>query len=115
MLDVRSGQYSGASVVLVSGTRITSVIPASRFDASSASRVVDLGDMAILPGLIDAHVHLAIGGSVRANARADLRAGFTTVADQGTLTNRLLVLRDSINAGHIEGPRVLAAGISLAR
>ena len=33
VLDVRSGQYSGASVVLVSGTRITSVIPASRFDA----------------------------------------------------------------------------------
>ena len=111
VLDVRSGQYSGASVVLVSGTRITSVIPASRFDASSASRVVDLGDMAILPGLIDAHVHLAIGGTVRANALADLRAGFTTVADQGALTNRLLVLRDSINAGHIEGPRVLAAGI----
>jgi imidazolonepropionase-like amidohydrolase len=38
-------------------------------------------------------------------------ARFTTVADQGALTNRLLVLRDSINAGQIEGPRVLAAGI----
>ena len=111
VLDVRSGRYSGASVVLVTGTRITSVIPASRFDARSASRVIDLGEMTIVPGYIDAHVHLTIGGSVRANALADLRAGFTTVADQGALTNRLLVLRDSINAGQIEGPRVLAAGI----
>ena len=90
VLDVRSGQYSDASVVLVSGTRITSVIPASRFDARTASRVVDVGDMAIIPGLIDAHVHLTIGGPVRANALADLRAGFTTVADQGALTVRLL-------------------------
>jgi imidazolonepropionase-like amidohydrolase len=111
VLDVRSGQYSGPSVVLVSGTRITSVIPASRFDARTASRVVDVGDMAIIPGLIDAHVHLAIGGSVRANALADLRAGFTTVADQGALTLRLLALKDSINTRQIEGPRVLAAGI----
>jgi imidazolonepropionase-like amidohydrolase len=48
---------------------------------------------------------------VRDNARADLHAGFTTVADLGALTHRLLRLRDSINAGEIEGPRVLAAGI----
>lgn len=111
VLDVRSGRYSGPSVVLVTGTRITSVIPTSQFDARTASRVIDLGEMTIVPGYIDAHVHLAIGGPVRANALADLRAGFTTVADQGALTHRLLVLRDSINAGHIEGPRVLAAGI----
>ena len=111
VLDVRSGQYSDASVVLVSGTRITSVIPASRFDARTASRVVDVGEMAVIPGLIDAHVHLTIGGAVRANALADLRAGFTTVADQGALTVRLLAVKDSINAGQIEGPRVLAAGI----
>jgi imidazolonepropionase-like amidohydrolase len=111
VLDVRTGRYRGPAVLLVTGTRITATVPAARFDARSASRVIDLGDMTIVPGLIDAHVHLAIGGPVRANALADLRAGFTTVADQGALTHRLLVLRDSINAGHIEGPRVLAAGI----
>src|SRR3954468_7770427 len=63
VLDVRPGRYSDASVVLVRGTHITSVIPVSRFDARTASHVVDVGDMAIVPGLIDAHVHLAIGGS----------------------------------------------------
>jgi imidazolonepropionase-like amidohydrolase len=111
VLDVRTGRYSGPSVVVVAGSRVVRVVPTSAFDARTASRVVDLGDATIVPGLIDAHVHLAIGGPVRANALADLKAGFTTVADQGALTHRLLVLRDSINAGQIEGPRVLAAGI----
>ena len=111
ILDVENGQYRGPSVLLVTGTRITGVVPAAQFDARTASRAIDVGDMAIVPGFIDAHVHLTIGGPVRANVLADLRAGFTTVADQGALTLRLLELRDSINAGHIEGPRVLAAGI----
>ena len=111
VLDVRTGRYSGPTVILVSGTRITGLLPAAGFDARNASRVIDLGDMTVVPGLIDAHVHLAIGGPFRTNALADLRAGFTTVADQGALTNRLLVLRDSVNAGDIDGPRVLAAGI----
>ena len=111
VLDVRTGRYSGPSVVLVTGTRIVGVQPAPAFDPRSASRVIDLGDLTLVPGFIDAHVHLAIGGPVRSNALADLRAGFTTVADQGALTHRLLALKDSINAGHIEGPRVLAAGI----
>ena len=111
VLDVRTGRYSGPSVILVSGTRITGLLPAAGFNARNALRVIDLGDMTVVPGLIDAHVHLAIGGPFRANALADLRAGFTTVADQGALTTRLLTLRDSVNAGDIEGPRVLAAGI----
>ena len=75
------------------------------------ARVVDLSAYTVLPGLIDAHVHLAIGGPVRENALADLRAGFTTVVDLGARTHRLLQLADSINAGHVPGPRVLAAGI----
>ena len=111
VLDVKTGRYAGPTVLLVTDTRITATVPAAQFDTRSASRIIDLGDMTVVPGLIDAHVHLAIGGPVRANALADLRAGFTTVADQGALTHRLLVLRDSINSGHIEGPRVLAAGI----
>jgi imidazolonepropionase-like amidohydrolase len=111
VLDVTTGRYRGPTVLLVTGTRISGLVSPAQFDSGMASRVVDLGEMTVVPGLIDVHVHLTIGGPVRENALADLRAGFTTVADQGARTNRLLVLRDSINAGQIEGPRVLAAGI----
>jgi imidazolonepropionase-like amidohydrolase len=111
VLDVQSGKYTGPSVVLVTGTRITGVVPAARFDTSRATRFINLPDLTIVPGMIDVHTHLGIGGTVRANALADLRAGFTTVADQGARTERILALKDSINAGAIEGPRVLAAGI----
>jgi imidazolonepropionase-like amidohydrolase len=111
ILDVETGKYSGPSVILVNGTRISAVVPAARFDSTRAARYINLGDLTAIPGLIDVHTHLAIGGPVRANALADLRAGFTTVADQGARTDRILAIKDSINAGQIEGPRVLAAGI----
>lgn len=112
ILDVKSGRYSGPSVLLVTGTRITAVISAERFDVRTATRVIDMGDATVIPGLIDAHVHLSIGGPFQANALADLRAGFTTVADQGALTRRILLLRDSIAAlPNLAGPRVLGAGI----
>ncbi len=112
VLDARSGRYSGPAVILVDRGRITRVLAgAGRCRAGVADSVIDLGDLTVLPGLIDAHVHLAIGGPVRANALANLRAGFTTVVDQGALTHRILRIRDSMNLGAIEGPRVLAAGI----
>ena len=111
ILDVQSGKYSGPSVILVTGTRIVGVVPAARFDSTRAARFINLGDLTVIPGMIDVHTHLGIGGPVRPNALADLRAGFTTVADQGARTDRMLAIKDSINSGQIEGPRVLAAGI----
>lgn len=110
MLDPESGRYSGPSAIIIRGGRIIDVRPASGFTRSEVDSVIDLGALTVLPGLIDAHVHLAIGGTVRDNANADLDAGFTTVVDLGSRTNRMLRIRDSINAGTIRGPRVLAAG-----
>jgi imidazolonepropionase-like amidohydrolase len=108
LLDPATGRVAINRVLAVEGGRFTSdsvrAIPAG-------AAVIDLSRYTVLPGLIDAHVHLAIGGPVRANALADLRAGFTTVVDLGARSTRLLLLRDSINAGAIPGPRVLAAGI----
>ena len=111
VLDPVAGRYLGPSAILMREGRVIALQPRSEFRATDADSVIDLGDATVLPGLIDAHVHLAIGGAVRANALADLRAGFTTVVDLGSRTNRLLLLRDSINAGHIPGPRVLASGM----
>jgi imidazolonepropionase-like amidohydrolase len=111
ILDPATAQYSGPSAVIIRGTRIVDVIPRARFNRSQVDSVIDLGAMTVLPGLIDAHVHLGIGGPYARNAKADLDAGFTTVADLGSRTNRMLRIRDSINAGSIPGPRVLAAGV----
>ena len=111
ILDPVGAKYSPPSAIIIRGTRIVDVIPQSRFTGMGSDSIIDLSSMTILPGLIDAHVHLAIGGPVATNAKADLLAGFTTVADLGSRTNRMLRLRDTINAGFITGPRVLATGM----
>lgn len=91
----------------------------------------DLGDVTLLPGLIDAHVHLvgseestpfgdltetparaAIEGV--ANARKTLEAGFTTVRDLGSRDFADVALRDAIAAGRVPGPRMLVAVKSLS-
>ena len=112
-LDVRTGTVTRDVVIVVSDRRIVSV--GTAVTPVAGDRAIDLSNYTVLPGLIDGHVHLAIGGQPRDNALADLRAGFTTVVDLGARTTRLLQLRDSMNAGSIPGPRVLAAGIWIGR
>ena len=112
LLDVRTGQVARNMTITVEHGRIVSV---NRAVPAPGDSVVDLAGLTVLPGLIDAHVHLTIGGTPRDNALADLRAGFTTVVDLGARGTRLLQIRDSINAGLIPGPRVLAAGMWIGR
>ena len=108
-LNPASGELSGPVVLRIQGTRIAEVIPAAKFDRGNRE-VIDLGAATILPGLIDAHVHLQIGGELTANARAVLRAGFTTVVDLGSTTDAVIRFRDRVAGGSIESPRILAAG-----
>lgn len=112
-LDVRTGQVARNVYVAVENGRIVAAGPTMA--PIPGDSVVDLSGFTVLPGLIDAHVHLAIGGTVRANALANLNAGFTTIVDLGSRTTRMLRIRDSINAGLIPGPRVLAAGIWIGK
>lgn len=109
LLDPATGAVIANAVILVEGGRVAAV--GRNLAIPAGAQVVDLSKRTVLPGLIDAHVHLAIGGTPRDNALADLRAGFTTIFDLGARTTRLLRIRDSINAGLIPGPRVLAAGV----
>ncbi len=111
MLDVETGAYRGPVVVLVSGARISKVVASADFKSADAATVIDLGDATLLPGLIDAHVHLQIAGSPADNALATLKAGFTTVADLGATSDAILQLRDSVARGTAVGPRILAAGL----
>jgi imidazolonepropionase-like amidohydrolase len=112
VIDVRAGTAMRNVLIGIEGRRIAFV---RQGEPAAGDSVVDLSRYTVLPGLIDAHVHLAIGGPYRDNALADLQAGFTTVVDLGSRTTRMLQIRDSINTGLIPGPRVLAAGIWVGR
>ena len=139
MLDVRSGRFVEDAALLVEGERIKAVGVATEIlrETPAGVSVLDLGSATILPGLIDAHTHLlaripegdggyalnlvtksqayrALEGA--ANARATLRAGFTTVRDVGNEGSGYadIALRDAIDQGLVEGPRMRVATRAIA-
>jgi imidazolonepropionase-like amidohydrolase len=103
VIDVEEGRAVENGSIAVDGSRIQAKEPVG-------ARVLDLGNLTLLPGLIDAHVHLMLAGEPEANAKATLLAGFTTVQDLGAVGYGNLELRDAIAAGRVVGPRVVAAG-----
>lgn len=136
ILDVRSGTYLTDSVVLIEGDRIEAIGPSLTLDPGT--EVIDLGTATLLPGLIDVHTHLlanieagidhgyaamlleksqayrALEGA--ANARRTLLAGFTTVRDvenEGSWYADV-ALRDAIERGLVEGPRMRVATRGIA-
>ena len=108
LLDVERGAIIEDAVLVIEGKRIIAAGPQS--STSPRGRIIDLGDVTLLPGLIDAHVHLNLGGSAESNARTTLLAGFTTVQDLGALDYANIRLRDAINGGRTVGPRIVASG-----
>ena len=110
MIDVERGRVIENAIVVVGGGRILAAGREADVSVPAGATVVDLPKTTLLPGLIDAHVHLTLGGQAADNARATLSAGFTTVQDLGAQTYANVALRDDIRAGRIEGPRVVASG-----
>jgi imidazolonepropionase-like amidohydrolase len=119
----------GPSTVIVGNGRIARIEPGAV--APSGAIVVDMTGKTVMPGLIDAHVHLtgdpgtpfwreAIDSNESAaitgvkNALLTARAGFTTVRDLGAPGLASFALRDAIKAGQVPGPRILAAGPALS-
>jgi imidazolonepropionase-like amidohydrolase len=118
LFDSKTGQMLAKQVVLLSGDRITDVGPEGQVKIPAGAEVIDLSRATVLPGLIDAHTHMfnqrgpkgTTEGSMLIavqNARADLRAGFTTARDMSSHGNGYgdIAMRDAINEGRIEGPR----------
>ena len=125
MLDVRAGRLITPGLVVVQGERIVAVggsIP-------THARVLDLGDVTLMPGLIDAHVHLflhpgaedlqTVEESVPQRtliamdaARLDLMAGFTAERDMGTegAGSADTAVRNAIDSGLFPGPRLRVSG-----
>ncbi len=120
MLDVEHGQLVDDAVVVMEGNRIRAAGPASQIKVPAGAQVLSLGDVTLLPGLIDVHTHLAWGSADSAGptpgkdeALKTLLAGFTTVRNLGSTGGAGLRLRDAIAAGNTPGPRILAAGAAL--
>ena len=120
----------GPSTITIVDGRIQSVAD-GHAAAPAGARVVDLRTKTVLPGLIDAHVHLsgepgepfwreavdtdeyaAIVGVK--NARVTARAGFTTVRDVGSPSQVGFALRRGTNEGLIPGPRILSSGPAIS-
>jgi imidazolonepropionase-like amidohydrolase len=139
MLDVRAGTYVKRAAVWVEGGRIKAVGAESDVakQAPPSAEMLDLGDVTLLPGLIDCHTHLmarlpagADGYALNlltksqayraleaaANARATLEAGFTTVRDVESEGAGFadVALRDAINEGLVAGPRMRVATRGIA-
>lgn len=120
LFDARSGMMLTNQVVLVRGDRITDVGPGVAIP--SGARVIDLSNATVMPGMVDAHVHVNTGGESEAqrtlialaNAQIDLGAGFTTVLDMDSRGGYNTVdIRDQINSGRVQGPRMQVVGQSL--
>jgi imidazolonepropionase-like amidohydrolase len=110
-LDSRAGVLRPNGAIVVRDGRIVEIQPpAAVRNPPAGARTLNLDGRTILPGLIDAHVHLTLAGDPAANALATLRAGFTTVVDLGSAGGAGPRLRDRIARGEAPGPSVIAAG-----
>ncbi len=127
LLEIDTGKIIAPGEVLVQGDRIVAV--GSTVNRPNMAQVLDLGDTTLLPGLIDAHIHLFLHPgaedlqtveepipqrtiSATLAAREDLMAGFTAERDMGTegAGSADTAVRNAIDLGLIPGPRLRISG-----
>ena len=127
LLEIESGKIMAPAEVLVEGDRIAEA--GATVKRPAGAEVIDLGDRTLMPGLIDAHVHLFLHPGNEAlqtveesapartisavlAARDDLLAGFTAERDMGTegAGSASTAVRDAIDHGSIPGPRLRVSG-----
>jgi imidazolonepropionase-like amidohydrolase len=130
MLDVRAGKVVSPGEIVIDGQKILSVGTGSE---PAGAKVIDLGDVTLMPGMIDAHVHLflhpgaedlqTVEESVPHRtliamdaARADLMGGFTAERDMGTegAGSADTAIREAINSGMFPGPRMRMSGNAIS-
>jgi imidazolonepropionase-like amidohydrolase len=133
LIDGTGAAAINDAVVVVTNNEITAVGSAAAVRIPADAKTIDLGDVTLLPGFIDAHTHLIgrtlgdpAGDNARVrdfqsfgailsvqNARATLMAGFTTVRNVGADQFDDLALRKAIDEGWTPGPRMITAGYSI--
>ncbi len=130
ILDTQTGKKRSEMTIVVFQNKIQRILKGYAKE-TSADKVIDLKNKTVLPGLIDMHVHLEseFGPKVYVkrftNNEADiafesalyanttLMAGFTTVRDLGG-TGVNISLRNAVNKGYVNGPRIVTSGKALA-
>lgn len=130
LIDVETGKIESRKSIVIKNSLITSVSD-GYINKSDFQEYFDLKDSYVLPGLMDAHVHLAqeyVPKAERdlkvepefnaifaaANAIKTLNAGFTTVRNVGDGGMETISLRNAINKGIVPGPRILTSGKTIA-
>ena len=121
MFDSRTGTLLSNQVIVIRGDRIADA--GAGVAIPTGAQIIDLSSSTVLPGMIDAHVHLYPADNLPeatrtivavANAQTDLNAGFTTVLDMDPRGGYGTVdLRNAINHGLVMGPRMQVVGQSL--
>ena len=129
MVDVLAGKVVDHPQITITDGRITAVSSSAGSQGSPApagARHVDLGDVTLLPGLIDMHTHLTSDPKFSgyreleftdnfwtvvgvANAKKTLEAGFTTIRNVGSSNYDDVAIKQAIEAGYVQGPRIVPA------
>lgn len=127
LIDTKEGKVLTDRTIIVTNNIITSVEKGFKNPGSNEDKIIDLKNKTVLPGLIDMHVHIEnefnpsiyiqrftqndvdVAFQSTVFAKTTLLAGFTTVRDLGG-SGVNTALRNAINKGYVEGPRIYSAG-----
>ena len=125
---VGDGEIIGKGTVAVHEKELVFVGPVKKFRPSSKDTIFDASGKTILPGLIDCHVHLCLDGSpdpmtsiakesistitlkAAQHVRLTIEAGVTTIRDMGGKDYIDIAIRDGIESGLLQGPRMVCSG-----
>ena len=132
LIDATNNQVQSGMTIVIEGNQITSVESGFK-KASDQDTIIDLRDATVMPGLMDMHVHISSQNNGQASymerftlneadyalkgvmyAEKTLLAGFTTIRNLGDGYNETVALRNAINKGMIDGPRIYTAAKSIA-
>ena len=123
-----TGDLHDNATLLVCGTKIVAMGSSDEIRTPKGAVRIDGRGLTIIPGLIDCHVHLCLGGEPdvvgaleseqssytllksATHAKATIEAGITTVRDVGSRDHSIFVLKQAIESGVVPGPRIVGAG-----